>query len=177
MYIRKSDDSENRDVFAVEVAAFGSDVEANLVMDLLTDPSAKPCLSLLAFESDNAVGHILFTKVFLEPDVALSATILAPMAVLPEYQGRGIGGKLIEEGCSMLAGAGVDLVFVLGYPDYYSRFGFEPAGKQGFDAPYPIPEKDADAWMVKALTPGVLRPRKAKVVCADTLMKPEYWRE
>jgi len=177
MYIRKSDDSENRNAFAVEAAAFGSDVEANLVMDLLNDPSAKPCLSLLAFENDKAVGHILFTRVRLLPEQQLLAALLAPLAVLPEYQGHGIGGQLVEQGFQVLADSGVDLVFVLGYPDYYSRFGFEPAGKLGFDAPYAIPEKDADAWMVRALTPDVPGGLKAKIVCADALMKPEYWRE
>lgn len=177
MIIRKANKTDYADVYAVEAAAFGSDIEAGLVNDLLEDPSAQPSLSLLAYENSQAIGHILFTRVNLDPSVNIEAAILAPLAIVPEYQKQGIGRRLVEEGLRRLDEQGVALVFVLGYPDYYSRFGFEPAGKQGFDAPYPIPEKDADAWMVKALKPNVLRPLKTRVVCADALMKPEYWRE
>jgi putative acetyltransferase len=69
------------------------------------------------------------------------------------------------------------LVFVLGHPDYYPRHGFEPAGPQGLDAPYPIPAAHEDAWMVLALRPGVIGKLRGRVVCADALDKPEYWRE
>jgi putative acetyltransferase len=177
MLVREASESEYLDALAIEAEAFASHVEANLVKELLADPSARPFLSLLAFQDNQAVGHILFTKLRLEPDVSLSASLLAPLAVLPGHQGQGIGGQLIEQGFQVLSDSGIDLVFVLGYPNYYSRFGFESAGKLGFDAPYPIPEEVADAWMVKALKPNVLRPLKARVVCADALMKPEYWRE
>jgi len=177
MLIRLANDADYADTVSVETVAFGSDIEANLVKELLHDPTAQPSLSLLAYEDSQAVGHILFTTVHLEPAVPIEAAILAPLAVLPEYQNQGIGSQLIKEGLRRLVDQGVGLVFVLGYPDYYSRFGFEPAGQLGFDAPYPIPEKDADAWMVKALKPDVLRPLKARVVCADVLMKPEYWHE
>jgi putative acetyltransferase len=71
----------------------------------------------------------------------------------------------------------VDLVFVLGNPEYYPSFGFKPAGNLGFDEPYPIPEKNADAWMVQALRPGAIGTIGGKIICADKLNKPEYWRE
>ena len=64
--------------------------------------------------------------------------ILAPLAVVPDAQGQGIGGALIEHGLSLLQRSGVGLVFVLGHPGYYPRHGFEPAGRLGFDAPFPI---------------------------------------
>ena len=66
---------------------------------------------------------------------------------------------------------------MLGYPEYYLRHGFKPAGSLGFEAPYPIPDKNADAWMVQALHPNVIGSVCGKVICADTLNKPEYWRE
>ena len=96
---------------------------------------------------------------------------------MPDYQKQGIGGKLIEYGLQVLSELMIDLVFVLGHPEYYSSYGFKPAGNLGFDAPFPIPEKNADAWMVKALRPGAIGTFGGKIICADKLYKPEYWRE
>ena len=178
MKIREATDSDLNDVLSVEREAFGYDKEADLVKDLLTDPSAKPLYSLLAFDNDRAVGHILFTSAHLEgPHNTTSISLLAPLAVIPDFQRQGVGGKLIEHGLQHLALSGVDLVFVLGHPDYYPRYGFKPAGALGFEAPYPIPEEHADAWMVQALHPGVIENASGKVRCADMLNKPEHWRE
>jgi len=177
MFIREALNTDLPSVLSVERAAFGSDEEANLVKDLLCDPSAKPLVSLLAFQADRPVGHILFTTARLEPEDPLSISILAPLAVVPDSQKQGIGGKLVEYGLGVLSRSAVDLVFVLGYPAYYRRYGFKPAGILGFDAPYPIPAKNADAWMVQTLQPGAVGAFGGKVICADKLNKAEYWRE
>ncbi len=178
MIIKKAMDSDLKDVLGIETEAFGHNKESNLVNSLLNDDSAKPLLSLLAIDANEAVGHILFTKVRITGNEnRLSAMILAPLAILPEAQGKSVGGKLIKEGLKQLFESKVDLVFVLGHPGYYPRFGFKPAGAQGFEAPYPIPPKDASAWMVQELRPGIIENNSGKVVCADTLNEPEYWRE
>lgn len=178
MQIREALETDLNDVLTIERLAFGYDKEANLVGELLRDPSAKPLLSLLAFKKDRGVGHILFTAARLSGKKdAASIVILAPLAIIPDAQHQGIGGKLIEHGLALLSNSEVDLVFVLGHPDYYPRFGFKPAGRLGFDAPYPIPEEHANAWMVQALRPGVIGAVSGKVVCADALNRPEHWRE
>ena len=66
---------------------------------------------------------------------------------------------------------------MLGHPDYYQRFGFIPAGAQGFEAPYSIPEEHAGAWMVQELCSGVIGRVKGKVCCSEVLNQPEHWRE
>ena len=178
MYIREALDSDLNDVLSVERLAFGHDNEAELVRDLLNDSSAKPILSLLAFKDDRPVGHILFTKAHLtNSQNTTTVAILAPLAIVPNAQKQGIGGKLIARGLQLLAKSGVDLVFVLGYPEYYPRHGFKPAGCLGFEAPYPLPHEHADAWMVQALRPDAIDSVSGKVICADALNKPEYWRE
>jgi putative acetyltransferase len=148
------------------------------VRALLNDHSAKPLLSLIALNNDRAVGHILFTTARISgtQDTA-SMVILAPLAIVPDAQKHGIGGKLIEKGLELLSKSGVDLVFVLGHPDYYPRYGFKPAGHLGFEAPYPIPDEHADAWMVQALRSDVIGTVNGKVICADALNNPEHWRE
>ncbi|MBI9037578.1 MAG: N-acetyltransferase [Bacteroidales bacterium] len=178
MKIRKALDSDLEDILRVERAAFNSDEEAELVRQLIVDESAKPLLSLLAFKKDFAVGHILFTKVFLQNnEVDVSCMILAPLAVIPEFQKSGIGSKLINTGLKILSESGTDLVFVLGYPEYYTRYGFKSATCLGFEAPYSIPAEHEEAWMVISLRSEVIGLISGKVVCANALYKPEYWRE
>jgi putative acetyltransferase len=65
----------------------------------------------------------------------------------------------------------------LGDPAYYRRFGFQPAGRQGLRAPYPLAREQADAWMVQALRPDLLGRKKGTVACCDTLMQPALWKE
>ena len=177
MHIRQTEKSDLEDILSVERTAFGSEEEAKLVSDLLSDSSAEPIVSLLAYQADQPVGHILFTNAVLDPTQSVTASILAPLAVVPGFQNQGIGGKLIERGIIILERMGIDLVFVLGHPTYYPKFGFEPAIPFGFDASYPIPEKNHDAWMVRALSYDSKENFNSKVICADMMMKPEYWRE
>jgi putative acetyltransferase len=176
--IREANESDFNAVMEVEKLAFCEDGEANLVCDLLSDKSAEPILSLLAFYKNKAIGHILFTKALIENNDSNLIHLLAPLAVLPEFQRMGIGGLLINGGLEMLKEKGSELVFVLGHKAYYPKYGFIPdAKKLGFLAPYPIPEKDADAWMVQSLTEDGLKKLSGKIMVADKLMKPEYWRE
>ncbi len=178
LQIREAVETDLNDVLLIERLAFGHDKEAELVRDLLDDPSAKPVLSLLAFKKERAVGHILFTAARLSDTKEIaSIVILAPLAIVPDAQKQGVGGKLIEQGLGLLSESGVGLVFVLGHPEYYPRYGFKPAGHLGYEAPYPIPDEHADAWMVQALRSGVIGTIRGKVICADALYQPEYWRE
>ncbi|WP_026100562.1 GNAT family N-acetyltransferase [Synechococcus sp. PCC 7336] len=181
MDIRKSTESDLNDVLHVQMQAFGKDEGpeiADLVKGLLNDPSAMPNLSLLAVSRDRVIGHILFTKARIaESEDSISAVILAPLAVIPEAQSQGVGGKLIEEGLRVLSKSGVELVFVLGHPGYYPRHAFKPAATLGFKAPYPIPEEHANAWMVRELRIGAIGSIDGRIICADSLNKPEYWRE
>jgi putative acetyltransferase len=176
MLIRETADTDIDNVFLVEKMAFGQEEEAKLVLDLLNDPTARPLCSLLAVDKETAIGHILFTAARLQGSRAdLWISILAPLAVIPEYQNQGVGGALIRHGLQNLQDAGVDLVFVLGHPGYYPHYGFKPAGELGFEASYPIPPENAEAWMVQELRPGVIGSVSGKVRCADMLDKPEYW--
>jgi len=178
LQIREAVETDLNDVLLIERLAFGHDKEAELVRALLDDHSAKPVLSLLAFKKERAVGHILFTAARLSDTKEIAPiVILAPLAIVPDAQKQGIGGKLIEQGLGLLSESGVGLVFVLGHPEYYPRYGFKPAGHLGFEAPYPIPDEHADAWMVQALRSGVIGTGRGRVICADALHQPEHWRE
>lgn len=190
MVIHQTTNAETPAICDLIKAAFGGEQGsevAQLTRDLLADPSAHPLLSLVATAQrteigDPPLGHILFTHAKIHTsgapsDPIPSAAILAPLAVRPDVQSQGIGGRLIAEGLARLTTAGVDLVFVLGHPGYYSKHGFVPAGNLGLDAPYPIPPEHADAWMVQALRPELLGRVQGQVACAEALDDPRHWRE
>jgi putative acetyltransferase len=175
--MRHATEADLADILSIHRSAFPDESVADLTLALLADPTARPLTSLVAVADNKVVGHILFTAAHLQPETTHRISILAPLAVMPEYQGLGIGGNLISEGLSVLACFGVSIVFVLGHPAYYPRHGFRPAGELGFAAPYPIPEKDARAWMAQGLGTDLPKPYAGTVRCAKVLDHPEHWQE
>ena len=113
----------------VNELAFGQAAEADLVEKLRQ--ACDDSLSLVA-EDGAIVGHILFTPVVVEQmGRYVFGMGLAPMAVLPDRQRQGIGSQLVRRGLDILRERGCPFVVVAGHPEYYPRFGFEPASKRG----------------------------------------------
>ncbi|MCW4031105.1 MAG: N-acetyltransferase [Candidatus Bathyarchaeota archaeon] len=177
MNIRETTPADINDILYVEREAFQRDSEVNITRDMLSDPSAEPRVSLLAFVENQPVGHILFTRGYIEGNPRIEVSFLAPLAVIPNFQKQRIGGALIKEGIKRLLIMGVDLVFVIGHPEYYPRFGFAPASKLGFQPTYPLPAEVAAAWMVLALRPNIIGATSGKVICCDVMNKPEVWHQ
>jgi len=179
--IRRSTESDRTAIGDIHTSAFGQEQGkeiVELVNSLLEDETARPLLSLVADTGGRLVGHVLFTKARLQPeDRVIPVRILAPLAVSRDCQGEGVGGVLIREGLKQLAESGVELVFVLGHPGYYPKFGFQPAGVLGFEATYPIPSEHAGAWMVQELKAGVIGSVEGRVQCSEVLNQPQHWRE
>jgi len=170
----KTDDIDA--VYAVHRRAFGGEEEADLVVDLLADPSAHTCLSLIAEQGGAPVGHILFTFARIDgPSDAGPAAILAPLAVDPNHQKAGIGRALVENGLRRLERNGTAMVFVLGDPAYYGRFGFEPALAHDLLAPYALVPEYEDGWRVRLFHERSTADKGGRLVCADALMRPELW--
>jgi putative acetyltransferase len=113
----------------VNELAFGQSAEADLVERLRQ--ACTDSLSLVA-EDDAVSGHILFTSVVVESaGQRVLGMGLAPMAVLPDRQRQGIGSQLVRRGLDILRDRGCPFVVVVGHPEYYRRFGFEPASMHG----------------------------------------------
>jgi 4-hydroxybenzoate polyprenyl transferase len=105
MIIKESSDADKPAIFDVHLNAFDeSEAEsvARLAIDLLEDPAARPLLSLVAIIDERVIGHILFTPVSVEGADIQGGFILAPLAVLPEFQNQGVGKALIAQGMDLL---------------------------------------------------------------------------
>lgn len=177
--IRISKVEDFDDIMELQEEAFGRNQEAKLVADILNDKTAEPTLSLIAYYKNMAVGHVLFSRVYIgEVSEQALLHILAPIAIDPEYQKQGIGTILINEGLKQLKAMGSEMVFVLGDTDFYAKCGFVPNAKAiGYAAPYTIPEDLSDMWMVQALNPLGFTSNKGKIICCDELNQPKLWRE
>ncbi len=145
-------------------AAFPEEDLLALLRALLEAPD--DVQSRVAARDSEPVGHVALTACRVAP-AGVGVALLGPLAVLPAWQRRGIGGRLVAAAFEAAEAAGLGTVFVLGDPAYYGRFGF------GADAhvapPYPIPDDWREAWQSLVL-PGAAPPP------AGTLAVPAPWR-
>ena len=131
--------------------AFNEPVEADLV-EVLRE-SDRIAVAMVAEADQEIIGHIIFSPASIEgADIKIAG--LATMAVFPDFQGQGIGSGLITDGLDECLSLGYDAVIVLGYPDFYSKFGFKTASEFGIR-----PQCDSipdDAFMIRELHTGGL---------------------
>lgn len=147
--IRLEQPDDNDAIRTVNELGFGQQDEADLVDALRRDCPER--VSWVAEIDGRIVGHLLFTPVTLEAgDQTLFGMGLAPMAVLPDYQNRGVGTLLVETGIAKLDADGCPFIVVLGHPRYYPRFGFLPASEFGVSCQWETPD---EAFMIRF--PGV----------------------
>jgi putative acetyltransferase len=157
--IRSAKPDEIESVRGVHREAFaGREEEPHLVA--LLHAAGKAPVSLIAVLSGRIVGHVMFSPMRVDPaERHVEIVGLAPVGVLPEHQGRGIGSHLIREGLPTCREAGYDAVVVLGEPGYYRRFGFERASDRGVGNEYGVNEP----FMVLELQKGALDGGSVKV--------------
>lgn len=152
MHIRPEQPDDITAIRRVNLGAFEGTTEADLV-DALRE-QARPIVSMVAEDTGAIVGHILFSPVTLSslPDLRIMG--LAPMAVLPDRQRKGVGSALARAGITACRDLGYEAVVVLGHAEYYPRFGFVPASRFGLRSEYDVPD---EVFMARELTPGALQ--------------------
>lgn len=157
--IRKEELGDIRAIRHVNERAFDQENEANII-EKLRKRSALT-ISLVAVQDDEIVGHIAFSPAIIAAEGSnFGAIALAPMAVLPAYQRKGIGLQMVRVGLEECRRLGHEIIVVLGHPDYYPRFGFVPAMPKGIGCEFEVPE---EAWMILELQEGALAGRRGKV--------------
>ena len=159
--IRDEDQSDIPAIRNTHRRAFGGDYEPRLV-EMLRN-AGRVSLSLVAIVEDQVVGHVLFSPVTFDPPLARHRWVsLGPIGVLPEYQGRGIGSRLVWQGLDRGRSAGWDGVVLLGSPGYYSRFGFVQASDHGLSSEF----GSGPAFQAAELRRGALAEIEGKVLYA-----------
>lgn len=152
MQIRDETEADHSAVRRLLLAAFEADGESRLVTALRS--TATPLVSLVAEQQGSVIGHILFSPVTLDDGTSLRLMGLAPMAVLPEHQRRGVGAALVEAGLQRCRELEVGAVVVLGHADYYPKFGFAPSTKFDIKCEYDVP---AEVFMLQELRSDYLK--------------------
>ena len=144
-----------------------------VAMNLLGEETTPETISLVAEADGAVVGHVAFSPVTVEDRKDWKGYILAPLGVVPEFQHRGLGSRLIETGMERLTEMGVHVLFVYGDPEYYGRFGFRTDLASGCSPPYEL--EYAFGWQAVVLNEGDLFDGPVNISCVASLHDPELW--
>jgi putative acetyltransferase len=148
--IRPATPDDAAAVRRVNEAAFATPAEANLVEQL--HAHGQVYIEHVAQLDDEIVGHILISPVIIVGEFGECAALaLAPMAVRPAWQRRGIGSALVTVALAECRARGATRLVVLGHAAYYPRFGFVPASRYGLRCEFDVPD---EVFMALAFAPG-----------------------
>ncbi|MBS4208653.1 N-acetyltransferase [Bacillus sp. FJAT-50079] len=163
MIIRTETPADYSAVFHINYQAFDQrEDESKLIERIRKSKGFIPELSIVAEKDGEIVGNIVLSKAKVsgegnEHDVLT----LAPIAVQPVWQQKGIGRMLVNEGLKRAKELGYDLVFLIGHPTYYPKFGFKQAKQYGVDLKqFDVPE---EVFMVCELRAGELNRIKGEL--------------
>ncbi|NNE27752.1 MAG: N-acetyltransferase [Saprospiraceae bacterium] len=167
VHIRQEESSDYTKVYQLIKEAFESmplsdGSEQDLVVRLRQSAAFIPQLSLVATLNETIVGHILLTRLHIRHGTTLNTSLaLAPVSVAPEYQGKGIGGKLIEKAHEIAKGLGFESIILIGHENYYPRFGYIQLNNFDIELPFEVPPQNA---MVIELKKDALKNVSGEVV-------------
>lgn len=167
LIIRKEEKKDYKDIFEVNKLAFGQEEESSLVEKIRNSQNFIPDLSLIAEVDYKIIGHILFSKIKISGRSIFESLALATMAVIPKFQGRGIGTKLMKEGIKKAKELGFNSIIVLGHKKYYTRFGFMKASNWKIKCPFEVPD---EAFMAIELKKNALEGKAGIVLYPDEFL-------
>jgi len=164
--------SDTQTIINIHRQAFG-DFEGEEVAEIAKAFLALPdTISISAERDGKIVGNVLFTPFAFENHQDAKCYLLAPCGVLPQYQGVGVGDELMNNSNHHLKSIGTDVIFVLGVPAFYPRYGYIPTDKQ---TPYPDLLTIPESWMALELSAGVLKGLSGKTRAVQPIMQPSFW--
>jgi len=164
--------TEKKEIQDLHLQAFGKE-EGPLIYDMVGDMLSDPeTISINLEQEGRVVGNVLFTPFKLNDHTDKKCYLLAPIGILPEMHGQGLGKELIDKGIAHLESMDVDAVFVLGYPKYYGIRDFYPTW---VCLPYQTEVKRIDAWKMRELKSGSMAEVGGTSECCKSMQKPMFW--
>jgi putative acetyltransferase len=176
MTIRIATKQDRDDIQKVYLCAFQEgerEIVSKLAIDLLSEKTTPPVISLVAEIEGSVAGHAAFSPVIITSRENFQGYILAPLGVKPDYQKRRIGSKLIEYGMHQLSVMGIHVVFVYGDPKYYGRFGFCADAAHQYTTPYKL--QYPYGWQAIVLNEYASETPPAAITCVTSLCDPKLW--
>ena len=146
-------------------------VIGNLASELIATTDDNDIYGYIAIENHQIIASVFFTTLLFQTDV--KAFLLSPVAVATNYQGKGIGQKLIRFGIEQLKKTNVELLFTYGDPDFYSKVGFSHITEETIQAPFKLSQPVG--WLCQSLYGDIIKPIDGHPFCVEALNKPEYW--
>lgn len=168
--LRPSEPGDEAALAALYAAAFPAEDLVPLVRALLREPDT--VRSLVAVDDAGLVGHVMITRCGLEGRAEV-VSLLGPLAVAPDHQRRGIGGRLVCAALEEAASMGATAMLVLGDPAYYGRFGFTAETK--IQPPYPMPAEWVGAWQSVKLVSGAADVPRSRLAVPEPWRQPGLW--
>jgi len=162
--IRKEEENDSIQIYEVNKLAFQQENEGKLIEKIRKSENFIPELSMVAELDKKIVGHILFSKIKIVGESDYESLALAPIAVIPEFQKKGIGSELIKKGMDKAKEQGFDSIIVLGHKEYYPKFGFQRASRWDIKCPFEVPD---DVFMAIELTEKGLEGKAGTVKYPD----------
>lgn len=176
MQIRVATSPDADAIRSVHLSAFPegeSAIVSKVAVCLLAEEATPPTVSLVAEADGVVVGHVAFSPVAIDSTADFRGYILAPLAVRPDCQRRGIGSRLVESGMQRLSEMGVGILFVYGDPRYYGRFGFSVEAALGYVPPYGL--RYPSGWQGVVLKGGGAQGTPTRITCVTCLCDPALW--
>lgn len=176
MHIRTAGRSDLDGIHEVYSCAFPEgerEIVLNISIDLLAENTRPKTFSLVTEIDNRVVAHIAFSPVKFENNENLRGYVLAPLAVLPDYQKKQIGSNLITYGMQTLLEMGVNFLFVYGDPKYYGKFAFNAKDAESFMPQYEL--QYPFGWQALILNEPSNQSKPCSIVCVATLEDPKLW--
>ena len=136
--------------------------------DQIQDPSI---LGIKAHSNSEILGSLFLTQ--LQFQEGIRASLLAPVGVHPNHQGKKIGTQLIEYAVQYLKSQDIPFLMTYGDPKYYSRFGFQGVSEQVLPPPFPLSQPEG--WMYRGITLNHIPVITGKAFCVEPFNQRNLW--
>jgi putative acetyltransferase len=176
MKVKEPEVSDHDQIRQLYLSAFDKEereLVSGLAFELLIKESTPRTLHLIAEAEEDVAGHVASSPVWVQNSNEFLGYILAPLAVSPEHQKKGIGSTLVRKGLQRLVAEESPVVLVYGDPEYYSRFGFSSVLAEKYIPPFPLTYPLG--WQALALSGKLPSRNPEKILCVEPLNKPELW--